>query len=107
MRKAPSPLLTRSDDEWLIEAKGYKAQMKANVGGEPNQPPTTGWEFLNFDTGKYDEDPSLRCTIPSTSPPCCLTVSLSGAAKEAQGECEGGVQEHWASQRGKRGKTAV
>merc|ERR1712037_857601 len=22
-------------------------------------------------------------------PPCCLTVSLSGAAKEAQGECEG------------------
>ena len=59
----------------------------ASVGGEPNQPPTTGWKFYNL--GKYDEDPSLRCTIPSTSPPCCLTVILSGAAKEAQGKCEG------------------
>ena len=59
------------------------------MGGEPNQPPTTGWKFLDKNTGKYDEDPSLRCTIPPTSPPCCLTVSLSGAAKEAQGKCEG------------------
>ena len=84
---------------------GRKAWLKASVGGEPNQPPTTGWKFYNRDTGYYNEDqslkfenwdtddweddPTLSCTIPSTSPPCCLTVSLSGAAKEAQGKCEG------------------
>ena len=38
---------------------------------------------------KYEDDPTLTCRLPPTSPPCCLTVSLSGPAKEAQGKCEG------------------
>ena len=59
----------------------------ASVGGEPNKPPTNRWKFWSW--GNYNEDPSLSCTIPSTSPSCCLTVSLSGAAKEAQAKCEG------------------
>ena len=90
MRKTPlwgAPLLTRSDDEWLIGEMGTHALLKASVGGEPNQPPTTGWRFKN--NSDWEEDPTLSCTIPSTSPPCCLTVILSGAAKEAQGKCEG------------------
>ena len=62
--------------------------LKASVGGEPNKPPTTGWKYYIMSTGNY-EDTSLSCTIPSTSPSCCLTVSLSGAAKEAQAKCEG------------------
>ena len=88
MRKAPSPLLTRSDDEWLIE-KGKKAQMKASVGGEPNLPPTTGWKLFNYGTRNWEVEKAIICTTPSTSPPCCLKVSLSGEAKEAQGKCEG------------------
>ena len=92
---SPSPLLTRSDDEWRIMEKiedpesEYDAQLKASVGGEPNKLPNSGWKFNDYDTGNWPDDPTLSCSIPSTSPPCCLTVSLSGAAKRAHGECEG------------------
>ena len=82
--------MCRSGDKWLVGEKGYRAFLKASVQGEePNQPPTTGWKFYNWETRKYEEDPGLTCTIPATSPSCCLTVSLSGRAKELQGKCEG------------------
>ena len=61
--------------------------MKASVGGEPNRPPKSGWKFLDKD---YKEDPSMTCT--DVLAPCCLTVRLSGPAKEAQGNCEGEYQ---------------
>jgi len=31
----------------------------------------------------------LSCSLPESSPPCCLTLTLSGAAKKAFGHCEG------------------
>ena len=58
------------------------------MGAEPNQPPSTGWKFYNWDTG-YEVDTTISCSIYVNSPPCCLTVTLSGAAKEAHGKCEG------------------
>ena len=76
----------RSGDKWLVEQEGYLA-LKASVGAHPFLPPTTGWFFNKG--GDFDEDPSLTCSPPSNSPPCCLTVTLSGAAKEACGDCEG------------------
>ena len=58
------------------------------MGGDPNLPPTSKWEFLDkYST--YKDDPNIRCSPLSTSTPCCLTVNLSGAAKEAQAKCEG------------------
>ena len=79
---------SRSKDEWLVEQEGDFA-LKASVGVDPFLPPTTGWLFQNWERENFEEDPSLICTLPSTSPPCCLTVTLSGAAKEAHGDCEG------------------
>ena len=77
----------RSGNEWLVVREGYKASLKANMGADPFLPPANGWLF---DKGEdFEEDPSLICSQPSSSPPCCLTVTLSGAAKEAQGDCEG------------------
>ena len=90
MRKVSlSLLLTRSDGEWRIGKKGGDAYLKASVGDKPIQPPTSQWRFINFDTGYYEDDANMRCSTPSTSTPCCLTVNLSGAAKEAQAKCEG------------------
>ena len=66
-----------------------KRYLKASVGVEPNQPPSNGWKFLNEDTWVYVFDATISCSIYVNSPPCCLTVTLSGAAKEAQGKCEG------------------
>ena len=84
---SPVPCL-RSKDEWLVEKKAYEASLKASVEADPLLPPTTGWLF-HKGGGDYEEDPSTICTLPSSSPPCCLTVTLSGAAKEAHGDCEG------------------
>ena len=90
----------RSGDEWLVEKEG-DLFLKAS---EANSflPPTTSWLLYNGededeeDEDKVDkheedfeEDPSLICSLLSHSPPCCLTVTLSGAAKEAHGDCEG------------------
>ena len=80
-------LPTRSGDEWHVGPKEKQPRLKASVGGEPNRPPETGWKFLDKD---YKEDPSLTCS--DVSAPCCLTVSLSSPAKEAQGKCEGEYQ---------------
>merc|ERR1719507_1656518 len=93
-------LMHRSNDEWWVGVKGGRpleegVYLKASVmEGDPNQPPTTGWKFdEGYDAFDEDnfwwDDSTLTCSAPSTSPPCCLTVSLSGAAKEAQGQCEG------------------
>ena len=72
----------RSGEEWKI-----CGSLKASVGVEPNKPPTNGWKFYN---GKdFETDPMLTCSPIVNSPPCCLTVSLSGGAKKAQGKCEG------------------
>ena len=79
----------RSGDKWLVEQEGYGVYMKASVGANSFLPPTSGWLFYKLETKDFEEDPSLTCFLPSTSPPCCLTVTLSGAAKEAHGGCEG------------------
>ena len=65
------------------------AELKASVGVEPNQPPSTGWKFFNVYTCEYVFDATISCSIYVNSPPCYLTVTLSGAAKEAHGKCEG------------------
>ena len=74
-------------DEWLVGTTGMEAFLKAR--GKENQPSTTGWQFKNWSTDKYEEDGSLTCNNFITSTPCCLTLSLNGRAKEVQGNCEG------------------
>ena len=64
---------------------GFQAELRASVGIEPNQPPSNGWKFYNWDTTGWEEDATISCSIFDNSPPCCLTVTLSGAAKEAHG----------------------
>ena len=95
-------LPTRSGDEWHVGPNVLgpweeEPRLKASVGGEPNRPPKSGWKFLDQD---YKEDPSLTCT--DISAPCCLTVSLSGPAKEAQGKCEGEYQSTGLMRNGKQ-----
>ena len=86
--KITVPLICiRSGDLWLVRQKGSCASLGASVGPNPFLPPSTGWMF--YKSGNFEEDPSLTCSLPSTSPPCCLTVTLSGAAKKAHGDCEG------------------
>ena len=90
MGKAPLFfLLSRSGNEWLVEDEKYIANFKASVGENPLIPPTTGWNFRNFDIKEYEEDPQLRCSSTPSSSFCSVTVSLKGWAKELQGECEG------------------
>ena len=80
----------RSKDEWLVGEKGDDALLKASLGAVPNQPPTTGWMFFNRATRDWKADESLSCSSNFiSSSPCCLTIGLTGAAKEAQGKCEG------------------
>ena len=81
----PPLLFPRLKDDWVVGyiKGGLTTELKASVGAVPNQPPTTGWKYYGYD------DESLSCIIPVTSPACCLTVSLSGEAKETQGKCEG------------------
>ena len=64
-------------------------EMKASVGAVADRPPAKGWKYFNPDTEEYLEDPSLTCNIFVSSPPCCLTISLSGRAKQVQSKCEG------------------
>ena len=69
--------------------EGYATSLKAAVGANPILPPTTGWLFDNWDSEEFEEDASLVCLLSPDSPPCCLTVTLSGAAKEAHGQRAG------------------
>ena len=90
MGKAPLFfLLSRSGNEWLVEDERYIAYLKATVGEDTLILPTTGWNFYNFDTKSFEEDRQLRCSSTPTSSSCTVSVSLSGLAKEIQGECEG------------------
>ena len=83
--------LPRSGNEWLIGKKGYNAAywLKVSVAGEPDQPPSTGWKVFDWHTRQYESEKTVTCRVYINSSPCCLTISLSGAAKEAQGKCEG------------------
>ena len=92
IKQCHSSHFTRSGDTWLArsdEQKEDTLRLKAEVGDEPTQPPATGWEYMDWEADDWEEDESLKCTIPVSSPPCCLTVTLTGPAKEAQGKCEG------------------
>ena len=81
---------SRCKDEWLVGKKGLHGLLKATVSEDnPDQPPVTGWKFYNWNTREYEADESVKCEPDVASTPCCLTVSLSGAAKGIQGECEG------------------
>ena len=81
----------RSGDNWLVDQDG--THMTAGVGADPLLPPTTGWQFYDWDRNlnfkEKKEDSTLECSFPTASPPCCITVSLSGPAREAHGDCEG------------------
>ena len=79
----------RSGDEWVVRQGNYTAFLKSSEAADPFLPPTMGWLFYNWKTYDYEEDETLTWSLPSSSPPCCLTLTLSGAAKEAHGHCEG------------------
>ena len=94
VRKVPPPSLlfpTRCGDEWLVGEKGGRAwwnfNLKANVGNNPDQPPTNGWKFYNKDDQDYVDDPSLSCTSPTSTSSCILTVVLTNLEEHA--ECAG------------------
>ena len=63
--------------------------LKASVGDDPAILPSIGWKFINRETNNFEEDSSVRCTPPPDSPPCSVTLKLSGLAKDFQGKCEG------------------
>ena len=60
--------------------------MKASVGNNPDQLPTNGWKFYHTD-GNYVDDPSLSCTLPTSTSSCILTVVLTNLEEHA--ECAG------------------
>ena len=46
----------RSEAHWLVGEKEKAAFLKAPVGPDPLQPPSTGWQFVkevNFEEDKY------------------------------------------------------
>ena len=57
----------------------------------PNQPPFSGWMVKDWDTSanRYVPDSTMTCCIPTATPPCCLTLTLSGEARELHGRLEG------------------
>ena len=71
------------------EEKEGRRWLKASVRVESNQPPSTGWKFYNMVTKEWKVNAIISCSIYVNSPPCCLTVSLSGKALEAQGRVQG------------------
>ena len=44
---------------------------------------------IDWDTKKWISDSTMTCSLPTPSPPCRLTLSLSGQAKELHGQLEG------------------
>ena len=67
----------------------YHAHLKARAGANLDKPPISGWQFHIFETDNFVDDEALTCSVASTSPGFCLTVSLNGLAKEIRGKCEG------------------
>ena len=83
------PPHTRSGDEWLVVEDHYMTALKAGAGEDPTLLPSAGWQFLKR-PGEFKEDSSVRCrALPAGSPPCSVTLKLSGLAKDFQGKCEG------------------
>ena len=83
-------IFIRCGKKWVVKEEGGNTTcLKAKVGGEPNKPPITGWQFYNLETEKFVDDEAVTCCLASPSPPCHLTVSLSGSAKKVRGKCEG------------------
>ena len=73
----------------MVEQNEYRT-LKASARDDPLHPPTTGWLFENWDTYDFEEDKNLTCApLDASSPPCCLTIDLSGRARDAVGQCEG------------------
>ena len=73
----------------MVEQNNEYRVLKASAGDDPLHPPTTGWLFKNWEL-EFEEDKSLTCApLDTSSPPCCVTVHLSGPAREAVGQCEG------------------
>ena len=76
--------------------------LKANLEGNPLLLPSTGWQF-HKGQGKFEEDPSVRCrALPADSPPCSVTLKLSGRAKDFQGKCEGEFKDTGLRNRGRQ-----
>ena len=71
------------------EGRRWGTVLKASVGVEPSQPPSTGWKFYSGNTKEWVVSTTITCAIFVNSPPCCLTVTLSGKALEAHRKCEG------------------
>ena len=64
--------------------------LKAAAEGDSKRPPATGWKFYNLEAAEYEDDATATCTLSEVpSPPCLLTLTLTGSAKEFQGNCEG------------------
>ena len=87
------PTAPRSKDEWLVQDSHHWQLLRARVGADQTPSTCTGWKVYahndHIPASYWDADQSIICQVYVSSPPCCLTVSLSGAAKEAQGMCEG------------------
>ena len=87
------PTAPRSNDEWLVQDSHYWQLLRARVGADQTPSTCTGWKvYTNVGESEYkswEADQSIICQVYVRPTPCCLTVSLSGAAKEAQGMCEG------------------
>ena len=90
----PPPLFIysfRSGDEWRVDDQDGDNWFKAPMTAGPNQPPFSGWMVKDWDTSanRYVPDSTMTCCIPTPTPPCCLTLTLSGEAKELHGRLEG------------------
>ena len=93
MLSYPLFLSTRSGGVWRVNSEGTIAVLRRTLGDDPNVVPSSGWQFRNNDTQEYEDDPLFACHPLAASAPCKVTVSLSGLAKETEGECEGEYKE--------------
>ena len=82
------PPHTRFRNSWLVRTdRSNFTPLKASVGDDPALLPSSGWQIAN--RCNFEEDPSVTCTPPAASPPCSVTLRLSGLVKDFQGKCEG------------------
>ena len=90
-----SPNFFRSGDEWHVwttDRKGddFVALKAPVVGDDPTPLTSTDWKYWkDWDTGNFESDPTLICTLPEDSPPCSVRLTLRGLASDIQGKCQG------------------